>query len=80
MNLPNPSSSTSLAPEQAQRLAMKLVKRFPALLEGLEEHVKAMVSGPNAMNWGDENASNKGYNDQDMYLQVLILIFIFYNS
>ena len=37
--MPSMQSGTnhSLAPEQAQRLVMKLVKRFPALLEGFCE-------------------------------------------
>jgi len=38
--------STTLAPEQAQRLCVKLAKRFPALLEGLDESEKALLTTP----------------------------------
>lgn len=43
-------SSTTLAPEQAQRLAMKLAKRFPTLLDGLEEHEKLRNFEKRSMN------------------------------
>ncbi|CAD7942635.1 unnamed protein product [Amoebophrya sp. A120] len=41
-------TATTLAPEQAQRLAVKLAKRFPVLLEGMEDHEKAMLNTPSA--------------------------------
>lgn len=42
--------NTGLAAEQAQRLALKLVKRFPALIEGLEDGIRQAITSPN--NWG----------------------------
>lgn len=51
-------SGTTLAPEQAQRLAVKLGKRFPILLDGLEEHEKAMLVSPT--NWSFRNSPGSG--------------------
>ncbi|CAD7936389.1 unnamed protein product [Amoebophrya sp. A25] len=46
-NVPIPRrGSNSLQPEQAQRLAVKLAKRFPRLLEGMQEHEKHMLNTP----------------------------------
>ena len=56
---PIPVSSTTLAPEQAQRLAVKLAKRFPILLEGLEDHERAMLQAP-AASWGNLAGSGPG--------------------
>lgn len=61
---------TGLAIEQANRLALKLVKRFPTLIDGLEDNIRHIIMSPphawdyhewNAYDW--TNQSNTMYNN-----------------
>jgi len=48
--------SAGLAAEQAQRLALKLVKRFPSLIDGLEDAIRQAITSPNQWsNYADWN-------------------------
>ncbi|CAD7936387.1 unnamed protein product [Amoebophrya sp. A25] len=57
--IPN-HGSTSLAPEQAQRLGMKLVKRFPCLLEGMSESEKQQLSNTSHYTSNADEAGGNG--------------------
>jgi len=64
-------NAAGLAAEQAQRLALKLVKRFPTLIEGLEDNIRHAIMSPNQNSWnnydwnggqyGWDNAANNMY-------------------
>lgn len=56
-------STVQLAPDQAQRLCMKLAKKVPALLEGMEPNEKVLLSTPNLSSDDERSCDGNAHPD-----------------